>query len=163
MQQFYMNMASQCAAMSRAVRLQVGAVIVKNHNILSFSWNGTPAGWDNVCEHKIYAAPQALQQLTAEQVQLEWPYHDALGRYSLKTKPEVLHAEMNALMKLAKSSESGQGASIFITHAPCMDCAKGIYQSGITEVYYQNEYRCSAGTEFLKKCQLHVQKCEHTQ
>lgn len=158
MRQFYMGMANQCAAMSRAVRLQVGAVIVKNHNIVSFSWNGTPAGWDNNCEDRVYADLTDLNNLNMDQIKSQWPYEDSLGRYALKTKPEVLHAEMNALMKLAKCSESGQGASIFITHAPCMDCAKGIFQAGIRDVYYQNEYRCSAGTDFLKRCQLNVQK-----
>jgi len=76
----------------------------------------------------------------------------------LVTKTEVLHAETNAISKLARSVESGEGASIFITHSPCMDCAKMIYQAGIQEVYYGEEYRSAGGVEFLKKCGLKVEK-----
>jgi dCMP deaminase len=170
MKNFYMNMAKQCANMSRAVRLKVGAVIVKNHNIVSFSWNGTPAGWDNNCEHKIYMQPCEADSLTDEEINIKWPFAEQISktsdslmpwrRYALKTKPEVLHAEMNALMKLAKCSESGYGAAIFITHAPCMDCAKGIFQAGIIEVYYHLPYRCNDGIEFLKKCQVTVEQIQ---
>jgi len=106
MKNFYMIVADDCATMSRALRLQVGAVIVNNNNIISFSWNGMPSGWDNVCEH------------------------------NNKSRPEVIHAESNAIAKLARSSESGEDSAIFITHSPCLDCAKMIYQSGITQVYY---------------------------
>jgi dCMP deaminase len=136
MKKFYMTVAEDCAKMSRAVRLQVGSVIVKNNNIISFSWNGMPAGWDNNCEDKI------------------WNVHD--GDYVLKTKPECLHAESNAVAKLARSAESGDGASMFITHAPCLDCAKLIYQSGISSVYYRNSYRDKSGVEFLTKSNIDV-------
>jgi dCMP deaminase len=78
------------------------------------------------------------------------------GRYRLKTKPEVLHAETNAIAKLARSNESGLGADIFITHAPCLDCAKLIYQSGIKRVWYGTQYRDSTGTEFLRKSGIEV-------
>jgi dCMP deaminase len=80
------------------------------------------------------------------------------GRYRLKTKPEVLHAESNAVAKLAQSSQSGRDAAIFITHAPCLDCAKLIYQSGISSVYYRNSYRDVAGLEFLEKSGVAVEK-----
>jgi dCMP deaminase len=99
-----------------------------------------PAGWDNACEYKNYNS-----------------IHDS-NYFELKTKPEVLHAESNAIAKLAKSNESGAGASLFVTHAPCIDCAKLIHQGGITEVYYLNDYRSSDGIEFLLKCGLQVQK-----
>lgn len=79
-------------------------------------------------------------------------------RYRLKTKPEVLHAESNAIAKLARSSESGEGASIFITHSPCIDCAKLIYQSGITTVYYKSYYHSTQGIEFLSKSGVDVVK-----
>tara|TARA_B110000285_G_C14796433_1_gene455417 strand:+ start:232 stop:678 length:447 start_codon:yes stop_codon:yes gene_type:complete len=141
MKKFYMTVAQECANMSRAVRLQVGAVIVKNDNIISFSWNGMPHGWDNNCEDSVM-----------------WKDGKQLAEPLLVSKPEVLHAEMNSLMKLAKSNESGDGAAIFITHAPCIDCAKGIYQAGIKEVYYKNDYRSSQGIEFLEKCGIQVEQ-----
>jgi dCMP deaminase len=79
-------------------------------------------------------------------------------RYALKTKPEVLHAETNAIAKLAKSTESGADAVLFVTHAPCLDCAKLVYQSGINSVYYRNSYRNEDGINFLKKCNVEVNK-----
>lgn len=137
MKNFYIGIAEECAKMSRAVRLQVGSVIVKNDNIISFSWNGMPSGWDNCCEDEI---------------------DDDGGSSVLKTKPEVLHAESNAISKLAKCSESGNGATMFITHAPCIECAKLIYQSGIATVYYKNDYRSTQGIEFLTKSNIEVVK-----
>ena len=134
----YMDVAERFAQLSHAERLQVGAIIVKDDRIISIGYNGMPTGWDNCCEHTVQ--------------------HHELGTCTTVSKPEVLHAEMNALMKLAKSSESGDGATMFITHSPCMDCAKGIYQSGIKEVYYKNDYRSTQGIEFLKQCTLEVNK-----
>jgi dCMP deaminase len=131
----YMDVAYRFAKLSHARRLHVGAIIVKDDRIISIGYNGMPAGWENNCE------------LTQEDG-------------ALVTKPEVLHAEMNALMKLAKSTESGDAASIFITHAPCMDCAKSIYQAGILEVYYSEEYRSSNGITFLKQCDIRVKKLD---
>ena len=131
----HMQAAHLYAGLSHARRLKVGALIVKDDRIISIGYNGTPSGWDNNCE-----------------------YEQEDG--SLKTKPEVLHAEMNAVSKLAKSSESGDGATIFITHAPCIDCAKMIYQSGIKEVYYSTEYRDTSGVEFLKKCKVKVEQVD---
>ena len=109
--QYYVKVAKETALLSKAKKLQVGCVIVRDNRILSIGYNGTPSGWDNCCEE------------------------------NGKTKPEVLHAEANAITKLAKSNESGDGASIFVTHSPCIECAKLIYQSGIATVYYKNNYR----------------------
>jgi dCMP deaminase len=131
----YMDVAYRFAELSHARRLHVGAIIVKDDRIISIGYNGMPAGWENNCE------------LTQEDG-------------TLVTRPEVLHAEMNALMKLAKSTESGNAASIFITHAPCMDCAKSIYQAGILEVYYSEDYRSSNGIAFLKQCDIKVRKID---
>jgi len=125
----YMDVAKRFSKLSSAQRLQVGAIAVKDDRIISIGYNGMPSGWDNCCEDEV--------------IENGWP--------GLKTKPEVLHAEMNCLMKLAKSTESGEGAVMFITHTPCIDCAKGIYQAGIKEVYYDREYRDSAGVDFLEK------------
>ena len=133
---FYMDICDRIAALSVAKRLQVGSLIVKNNNILAFGWNGTPAGWDNCCE--------------------EWNGEDDWGNTILKTKPEVIHAESNAISKLARGSESGEGATMFVTHQPCIDCAKLIYQSGIATVYYKNEYRSTQGIDFLNKSDVEV-------
>ena len=133
----FMDVAERFAQLSSAKRLQVGCVIVKDNRIISIGYNGMPSGWDNECED-------------------EYQYED--GGHEFRTKPEVLHAESNAIAKLARSSESGEGATIFITHAPCMDCAKLIYQSGIASVYYKNQYRSTAGIEFLNKSKIKVTK-----
>ena len=134
----YMDVAERFAQLSSAQRLQVGAIVVKDDRIISIGYNGMPAGWDNCCEDETYD---------------EDGFH-----ITLKTKPEVLHAESNCIAKLAKSPESGEGASIFITHSPCIDCAKLIYQSGIATVYYKNDYRSTQGIEFLKKSNIWVVK-----
>ena len=133
----YMDWALRSAQLSHARRLQVGAVIVKDDSVISYGYNGMPAGWDNNCEDEII---------------------DDKWMVTLKTKPEVLHAESNAVAKLARSANSGSGADIFITHAPCLDCAKLIYQSGISNVYYRNSYRDDSGVEFLKKSGIEVKQ-----
>ena len=127
--QAYMDVAERFAQLSSATRLQVGAIVVKDDRIISIGYNGMPTGWDNCCEDE-----------------------------NNKSKPEVLHAESNAIAKLAKSPESGEGASIFITHSPCIDCAKLIYQSGIATVYYKNDYRSTQGIDFLNKSNIEVIK-----
>ena len=132
-----MDTAKIFAELSHARRLHVGAIVVKDDRIISIGYNGMPAGWDNNCEDVV----QHTDDTT-----------------SLKTKPEVLHAESNAISKLARSQESGLGADIFITHAPCLDCAKLIYQSGIKRVYFGMAYRDVAGIEFLEKSGLTVEQ-----
>ena len=128
-----MDWARRAAELSHARRLHVGAVVVKDDTVISYGYNGMPAGWDNNCE-------------------------DVLADGTTKTKPEVLHAESNAIAKLARSHNSGVGADIFITHAPCMECSKLIYQSGIRRVYYGAAYRDSAGIEFLERSGIEVNK-----
>ena len=157
----YMDWADRTAQLSHARRLQVGAVIVKDDSVISYGYNGMPAGWDNNCEDKVWD-PGAGGWLDPEEFDAKYPYEswneNALRnvRYGLKTKPEVLHAESNAIAKLARSSQSGLDASVFITHAPCLDCAKLIYQSGISSVYYRNSYRDVAGVDFLEKSGVEV-------
>lgn len=129
----YMQTANTFAELSSAQRLHVGAIVVKDDRIISIGYNGMPSGWSNVCE-------------------------DTQEDGSLKTKAEVLHAEMNAISKLARSTESGNGADIFITHAPCIECAKLIYQSGIKRVFYNKEYRSNDGILFLKKSNIEVEQ-----
>ena len=133
----YMKTAETFAECSTAIRLHVGAIVVKEDRIISIGYNGMPSGWDNNCEELVY-------RIAEEPV--------------LKTKPEVLHAETNAIAKLAKSNESGLGASMFITHAPCLDCAKLVYQSGINTVYYRNSYRDENGIQFLEKAGVKIEK-----
>jgi dCMP deaminase len=133
----YMDWAERVAQLSHAIRRQVGAVIVKDDCVISYGYNGMPAGWDNNCENIVGYTK---------------------GEPVLKTKPEVLHAESNAIAKLAKSINSGNGAGIFITHAPCIDCAKLIYQSGISSVYYRSSYRDTAGIEFLEKSGVKIEQ-----
>ena len=124
-----------------------------------------PSGWDNDCENVEWCS--AGGWLSPEEIEEGWPYegtyldadgNEMQGRYRLKTKPEVLHAETNAIAKLAKSTESGADAVLFVTHAPCLDCAKLVYQSGINSVYYRNSYRNEDGINFLKKCNVEVNK-----
>lgn len=142
----YMDVAKRFAELSTARRLHVGAIVVKDDRIVSIGYNGMPAGWDNNCEDEVVVdmVDGVPQRVIRE----------------LKTKPEVLHAESNAIAKLARSNESGLGADIFITHAPCMDCAKLIFQSGINRVFYGEDYRDDAGVKFLKLSGVHVERCE---
>lgn len=123
----HMRVAETYATLSKAVRLKVGAIVVKDSRVISIGYNGTPSGWDNKCEDE-----------------------------NNVTKPEVIHAEANAIAKLARSSESGLGADMFITHAPCLECAKLIYSAGISKVYYRTQYRNTDGIEFLNKCGVEI-------
>ena len=134
--QSYMQTAKTFAELSHARRLKVGAIIVKDDRIISIGYNGMPAGWDNNCEHE-----------------MKWPNGEI--RF-LETKEEVLHAETNAIAKLARSNESGEGASLFVTHSPCIQCAKLIYQSGINTVYYGTQYRDDKGLKFLEQSNINV-------
>lgn len=138
---YYMDVAQLTSTLSYATRLQVGAVIVKGHKILATGYNGMPAGWDNNCEDEI---GHVLDE------------SDNIVETRLKTKQEVLHAESNALMKVASSTESSENSTMFCTHAPCIHCAKLIYQSGIDSLYYRNTYRDTAGLEFLEKSGVSV-------
>jgi len=139
-----MNIAQLTAQLSYAKRLQVGAVIVKGNQILSSGYNGMPSGWENICEITI---PEQIDPDTRTIT----PEH-------VKSKPEVMHAERNCLDKVAMSNESTLGAVMFTTHAPCLECAKSIYNTGITNVYYKEEYRSNDGINFLKKTGVHVHK-----
>jgi dCMP deaminase len=128
----HMKAAEVYSQLSSAKRLQVGCVVVKDNTIIGIGYNGMPSGWTNDCEIE-------------------------LGNGETKTKPEVLHAETNAIAKIARSTNSSDGASLFVTHAPCLDCAKIIHQAGINSVYYRNTYRSTEGVEFLQLCDIHVE------
>jgi len=122
-----MDVAERFAQLSSAKKLKVGAIVVKGDSIVSVGYNGTPSGWSNKCEDK-----------------------------NGETVPEVIHAEANCVAKLAKSCISGENSTMFITHAPCIHCAKIIYGAGIGVVYYKNVYRDDSGVKFLKKCGITV-------
>jgi len=139
---YYMKVAELTGTLSYAKRLQVGSVIVKGNKILATGYNGMPSGWDNECE-------------TTEIVELDEKFVK-----QLVTKQEVLHAETNAIAKVSASTESSEGATMFCTHAPCINCAKLIYQSGINSLYYRNTYRDTSGIEFLEKSGVSVTKYE---
>ena len=129
----HMKAAEVYAQLSSAKRLQVGCVVVKDNTIIGIGYNGMPSGWTNDCEIE-------------------------LDNGETKTKPEVLHAETNAIAKIARSTNSSEGAALFVTHAPCLDCAKIIHQAGINSVYYRNTYRSTDGIDFLEKCNINVKK-----
>ena len=163
----FMKTAETFAECSTAIRLHVGAIVVKDDRIISIGYNGMPSGWDNVCEDRIYPNPLLGDyELHYDEFDAAFPYKEQLlpkdsnkwRSYNLTTKPEVLHAETNAIAKLAKSTESGDGAVLFVTHAPCLDCAKLVYQSGISSVYYRNGYRDNRGVEFLSKAGVKVEQ-----
>ncbi len=124
----YMDIATRWGQMSHARRKQVGCIIVKDGRIISDGYNGTPHGFDNDCELST--------------------------RYGWETKPEVLHAESNAITKLAKSTQSSEGATMYITLSPCFNCAKLIVQSGISRVVYLEEYTETSGIELLSKANI---------
>tara|TARA_B100000497_G_scaffold125866_1_gene163291 strand:- start:1655 stop:2077 length:423 start_codon:yes stop_codon:yes gene_type:complete len=127
---YFMQMAELTATLSYAKRLQVGALIVKGNRIVGTGYNGMPTDWENTCEIEVDG--------------------------ELKTKAEVLHAETNAIAKVAQSTETSEGSTMFCTHAPCVDCAKLIYQSGIATLYFKHEYRDDAGLKFLKLSGVNV-------
>ncbi len=126
----YMDIAIRWGKMSHARRKQVGCIIVKDGQIISDGYNGTPNGFDNDCEFPT--------------------------RYGWETKPEVLHAETNAITKLAKGTQSSKDATMYITLSPCFDCAKLIIQSGIKRVVYAEEYKITAGIDLLKQAKISV-------
>jgi dCMP deaminase len=131
--QTYMNMAEELSKLSHAVRRKVGCLIVKDTHIIAEGINGTPRGFDNTCEH------------------IDHVDH-------MYTKPEVLHAESNAITKLARSTNSSDGATVYVTCSPCFDCAKLIIQSGINRVVYSKPYSRGEGLTLLKKALVEVVK-----
>ena len=133
----FMDTAERFAQLSSAVRLQVGAVVVKDNRIISIGYNGMPSGWTNECENVVQHSDDTV---------------------TIVTKDEVIHAEANAILKLARDGESGNGSSLFCTHAPCIHCAKLIHGAGISKVYYRDTYRDSIGLEFLENCNIEIER-----
>ena len=126
----YMRMAKIWAGNSYCKRRQVGALIVKDKMIISDGYNGTPSGFENICEENGV------------------------------TKPYVLHAEANAISKVAKSGNSSEGATLYVTSSPCIECSKLIIQSGIKRVVYSDDYRLDDGIQLLRRAGVEVEKVE---
>ena len=130
--QTYMRMAEELSKLSYAERKKVGCLIVKDTQIISEGYNGTPTGFDNACEYYSHVD-------------------------EMYTKPEVLHAESNAITKLARSTNSSSGSTLYVTLAPCFDCSKLIIQAGVTRVIYKDNYRTD-GVDLLNKAGIFVSR-----
>jgi len=154
----HMAAAEVYAQLSSATRLKVGCVIVKENTIIGIGYNGMPSGWDNECEDVEFVpdSPELDYETMKSDGYTFGSHKEFAGWVRKKTKYEVLHAETNAIAKVAKSTNSTDGADLFVTHAPCIDCAKLIYQSGIKSVFYKDTYRNDDGLMFLQKCNVEV-------
>lgn len=137
----YMDIASRVSKMSFAKRLQVASVIVKDNNIISFSWNGTAPGRDNTCENK-----ELLEDSDGTTIE------------KLVTKDEVIHSEMNSICKAASMGVSLKNSTMYLTHAPCINCAKHIVMAGISRVVFKELYRDTLGIDFLNSLNIKVEK-----
>lgn len=141
----FMRCAESIGELSRCTRLKVGAIIVKDGNIISMGYNGTPKGFDNCCELEV----NKLNPETGNE------------ELTLVTKEEVLHAEANAITKAAKSTYSTDGASLYCTDSCCFGCAKLIVQAGIIAFFYKRAYRDQSGLELLRKAGVRVVQVEY--
>ena len=147
---YFMKVAMETATLSHAIKAKVGAVIVKDGRIISLGYNGMPAGWDNKCEH--WKPKEGVMfDVAGEDMDIYGDWY---------TNKEVLHAEANAITKLAKSNESGEGATLVTTHMPCIECAKLIHQSGIIRVAYNKDYKATKGygKPFLEHCGIELEQ-----
>lgn len=134
----YIKMAQTWANLSHALRKKVGALIVKNNTIIADGYNGTPSGFENECEEAISNEDGSFKEY--------------------RTKWYVLHAESNALAKVAKSTQSSEGATLYVTYSPCTECSKLILQAGIKKVVYLEEYRDITGLDFLRRAGVEIKK-----
>ena len=161
----YLRMANIWSENSYAIRRQVGCLIVKDGMIISDGYNGTPSGFENICED-VECKSQYRYGCVKTASNTEIPNTELCNgcEYaSMTTKPYVLHAEANAITKLAKSSNSSDGATIYVTLSPCIECAKLIIQSGIKRVVYKDEYRITDGLELLRRAGVelvHIKNCD---
>jgi|TARA_B100000768_G_C11228227_1_gene353839 dCMP deaminase len=152
----YMQMAYQIAKLSYAKRRRVGCIIVKDTQIISTGYNGTPYNFDNQCEEIQF---RDIENENHMKVLEEKGYEcDDVCCSKEVTKREVLHAESNALAKISRSTLSSEGADMYVTMSPCFDCAKLIIQSGIVRVFYSESYRDMSGVELLKKAGIEVKE-----
>lgn len=152
----YLGIANEVSKMSASRRTQVGAVAVKDHRILSIGYNGTLPGADNNCETAEFLL--GSKWISEEEAMKIWgdPYVEA--HFRLTTKPEVVHAEANCLLKMARDGQPSLGADIFLTLTPCVECAKMMKVAGIRKVWFRDEYRDLSGVEFLKSQGIEVEQ-----
>lgn len=155
----YLRMAKIWAENSYAIRRKVGCIVVKDNMIISDGYNGTPSGFDNECETVSCNLEKETNMCLKYPKSCHYMYISVVknlnnckgcGYAKLETKPYVLHAEANAITKLAKTNNSSVGATIYVTLSPCLECAKLIVQSGIKRVVYMEEYRITDGIDFLR-------------
>lgn len=153
----YMRMAFVWSENSYAIRRQVGALIVKDNSIISDGFNGTPSGFPNVCEYVVNKELQPFPDIS-EKRQRQCLRNNYDKGHEILTYPYVLHAESNAIAKLAKSHNSSEGATLYVTDEPCLECSKIIIQSGIRRVIYSRPYRKHDGIELLKQAKVEVKQ-----
>ena len=167
---YYIKVADLCSNNSKANRLNVGAILVKDQQIISDGFNGTPCGFENECEDIVCercfvnctkivkdSSTGEDKKIYCESVCLD--SNHILCKYAtLKTKPYVLHAEANCLMKSLRQGNSTVGSTIYITHAPCVECSKLIIQAGVSRVVYRYSYKTEDGINILKKANIAVEK-----
>lgn len=155
---YYMKVAEDTAALSYGKRLKVGSIIVNNNRIISIGYNGSISGESNILEYEVFCTPENYEKLSTEE-RLRYSYNPIKNNYiGLQTKPDVIHAEKNAILKLTKSTESSEGSTLFVTTAPCLECSTLILLSGIKDVFYKELYRNSNGVDFLQKHNVQVQQ-----
>ena len=176
----YLDIAEVWSKNSRARRAKVGAIIVKDNMIISDGFNGTPSGFENDCEEVVSCSlhenmkdgytcvqecsvpdysPENLSGVTKRLIRYHFP-DDCIDcpHAVLKTKDYVLHAEANAITKLAKSGNSSDGATLYVTMSPCVECAKLIIQAGIKRVVYREKYRITDGIDLLERANIKVEQ-----
>lgn len=149
----FMRIAYTIAEESYCEKRKVGAIIVKNNSIIAVGYNGTPSGFENCCEDD----GVTTTELELNKIDLSVIFVQTTEK---KTRPEVLHAESNAISKCARSTLSSEGAEIYTTTAPCIECSKLIIQAGITHVFYCEEYKDAAGLELLNKAGIKIERIE---
>lgn len=147
--ELYFDLAARVANQSYAVRLKVGAVLVLPSGLISIGYNGTPSGWSNVCEDRVEVKSE--EELSGAE------YYDNGKYYKLTTRPEVTHAEGNIFNKLLAEGVSSKDGILFLTHSPCLHCAKQIVGAKVKAVYYKDEYRSLDGIEHLRKAGIYVE------
>lgn len=148
---YYIKVAQICSENSKANKLKVGAIIVKDQQIISDGFNGTPSRFDNQCEDVKHKDLNRCSLCSQE-------HCEGCDNIEFVTRPEVMHAESNAITKCAKYGKATLGSTIYITHTPCIECAKLIIQAGIKRVVYKNFYKSIAGVEILRKSGIIVEQ-----
>ena len=152
----YMGTAMLHARLSKAIRAQVGAVLVTSQGVTLTGYNGTPRGLPNECETKVYFDAR-YENLHHDELIADYPNVDENGRYFLHTKPEVIHAELNCILKAAREGVSCIGATMYVTLSPCVPCAAMMIQAGVKRLVYKEMYRDQGGTDLLQRAGVVVE------